>query len=835
MCTFALSWGQITGEVTDESGEPIPYASVIYKGHHIASASNADGQFSIARHEGWTLTVSSVGFKPQTFVVNSALPNVLKVKLKEDATALGEVVIKSKRGRYSRKNNPAVELMRRVIAAKKKTNLEETHDYYQYNKYQKITLALNNINLGDVDSLKGSKKWYLNQIETSPYNNKLILPVSVDETVTRRIFRKDPRDEKDIILGQQSQGVNQLFSTGDMVNTMLKEVFQDVDIYDDRVRLLQYPFTSPIGETAIAFYRFYIEDTVYVDRDLCYHLNFIPNNQQDFGFRGDLYVLADSSLHVKRCELTIPHKSDVNFVRQMHLTQEFTKLETGEWVLSVDDMWAEIALTGFMKDVLVVRNTRLSDYDFEPLQAKLFRGKAKVRHEAGAMQRNEDFWNQYRTVELTSGESGMQSFINRLQQTKGFGWLITGLKVFIENYLETGTTTKPSKFDFGPMNTIISHNFVDGYRLRLSGRTMAALNPHWFWDGYIARGLSSHKWYYGSEITYALNAKEHSPFEFPQRNIIFETAYDVMSPADKFLEHNKDNVFMAFRAKSVNQMYFYNRQRLAFDYETDWGFRFNTSLQRESNEVAGDLQFLSMADGIDQRKFRTTELMVNFRFCPGQTYINTKQKRYPVNLDSPDFSISHTMGLKHFLGGQYKMNLTEASIYKRQWFGSWGYLDTYLKAGAQWNKVPFPLLIMPPANLTYFETKATFNLMDNMEFLSDRYAFWSMSWDMNGKLFNRIPLLKHLKWREYIAFKGMWGKLTDKNNPLLERNANDPLLWRMPNGSYALDPHKPYMEIVAGVHNIFKFFAIDWVHRINYNEHPGTHKNGIRFWFMLSF
>ena len=254
LCSVVIAEAQITGEVTDESGEPIPYASVIYKGHHIATASNAEGQFSIARHEGWTLTVSSVGFKPQTFVVNDGLKSPLKVKLKEDATALGEVVIKSKRGRYSRKNNPAVELMRRVIAAKKKTDLEN-HDYYQYNKYQKITLALNNVNLGDVDSLKGKKKWYLNQIETSPYNNKLILPVSVDETVTQRIFRKDPRDQKDIILGQQSQGVNQLLSTGDMMNTMLKEVFQDVDIYDDRVRLLQYPFTSPIGETAIAFYR----------------------------------------------------------------------------------------------------------------------------------------------------------------------------------------------------------------------------------------------------------------------------------------------------------------------------------------------------------------------------------------------------------------------------------------------------------------------------------------------------------------------------------------------------------------------------------------------------
>ena len=733
--------------------------------------------------------------------------------------------------------------MKRVIAAKKRTHLEN-NDYYQYNKYQKISFALNDIKPEDLTTGKYKNKSYVkDQIETSPYNGKLILPVSVDETVTQHIYRKNPREEKDIIKGQRQEGVNNLLQTGEILNTMLKEVFTDVDIYDDHMRLMQYQFVSPIGETAISFYRYYIQDTVYVDRDLCYHLEFIPNNQQDFGFRGELFVLADSSLHVKKCTFTLPKRTDVNFVEDMKITQEYTKLPNGEWALSVDDLTAELKINKMLGEVLVTKTTRYDDYAFDDLPKKLFKGKAKVKHEADAMVRDEAFWNQYRAVELTKGESSMNAFIHRIEQSKNFKWIIFGLRALLENYVETGSMRTKSKFDFGPVNTLISTNFVDKYRLRVSGRTTANLNPHLFWKGYYAYGTKSQKHYYGTEVTYSLNKKKNVPFEFPQRNIIFETGYDVMSPSDKFLLHNKDNVFMSLRTQKVEQMYFYNRQKLSFDYETDWGFSINTSVKAESNSPTGDLVFKKMPGAVTNpdaqgneyvTKIRTSEFKFGMRYCPGQTFINTKQQRWPVNLDAPEFTLSHTMGFKNVLGGQYKLNFTEASIYKRFWMGSWGYIDTHLNGGAQWDKVPFPLLCMPPVNITYFELENTMSMMKNMEFLSDRYCYGSITWDLNGKLLNRIPLVRHLKWREWIGVKGMWSTLSDKNNPLLERNQNDPMLFQFPEGTKVMDKKKPYWEIVVGVHNIFKFFAIDYVRRMNYYG-PGIKKDGIRFAFMASF
>lgn len=825
---------KITGRVIDEDGFAVSYASVQYRGHKIAVSSDSQGKFSIEKHPGWVLTVSALSYKSQTISVNEKM-DFIEVKLKDDSHKLNEVVVKTKRGKYSRKDNPAVELMRRVIAAKKKTDLSN-HDFYQYDKYQKITLALNDLKKEQLEGKFFSKRQYLlDQVETSPYNGKLTLPVSIDETVSQHIYRKDPKTEKDIIKGQQSNGIGQVIQTGEILNTALKDAFTDVDIYDDYVRLLQYPFPSPIGRTGISFYHYYIEDTVYVERDLCYHLQFIPANSQDFGFRGELYVLADSSLHVKKCNLYMPHNTDVNYVKNMKIEQEYTRLDNGEWVLSKDDMIAELHVNSMLQDLLVVRNTRLTDYAFDELPKILFKGKAKVRHDMDAMNRDEAYWNKYRQVDLTKSESSMDSFIHRMENSKGFKYIIFFVKALMENYVEIGggTDGKKSKFDLGPVNTYISKNFVDGIRLRLAGRTMAALNPHFFWDGYAAYGTKSNDWYTGNIFTYSLNKKKNSPFEFPMRNLTFEVARDVTSPSDENLLHNKDNFFMTFRAATQDEMFLYHRQKLAFTYETDWGFRFNTSLRFQSNRTVGNLHYYHL-DGTEVKKIRMTDLNMGINYNPGVTYVNTKQQRLPINLDSPEIGLSHTMGFKGFMGGQYHSNITKLSIYKRQWLGSWGYLDFHAIGQAQWNKVPFPMLILPPINLSYFEQETTISLMKDWEFLNDRQVFWALSWDMNGKLLNRIPLIKKLKWREWFAIKGVWGHLTDKNNPYLEKNQGDGRLFKFPKNSHVMND-TPYWECVAGVHNIFKFFSVEYVRRLTYLNNNNIDKWGIRFGFMMSF
>ena len=840
--SLAIDAQTIRGVVVDEeTGDSIPHPGLQYKKGKVVVSGGSDGSFSIPRLNDEYLTVSAVGYKTLQILIGPNTPARMRITLKPDTKRLKEVTVRGKKGKYSRKNNPAVELMKRVIAAKKRNDLEN-HDYYRYDKYQKLTLAVNDITPAEVEKEKGkNRQWLVNQIEFCPYNNKLILPLSVDETVTQHIYRKDPKKEKTIVLGQRATGVNDLIQTGEMLNTVLKDVFTDVDLYDDQIRLLQYPFTSPIGKDAIAFYRFYIVDTVYVDRDECYHLEFTPNNQQDFGFRGELWVLTDSTLHVKKCRLSLPRKSDVNFTDNLSVTQEFTKLPNGEWVLTTDDMYVEMSVVDFLTKAVVIRTTRMTDYAFDPIPDKAFKGKAKVKYDPSSRMRGDDFWADNRTVELTGSERGMGTFIDNLTKTKGFKYLLFGMKVLIENYVETGGKTHPSLVDIGPINTMVSTNFIDGMRTRLSAQTTANLNPHLFVSGYYARGWDSRKNYYKGQVTYSFNKKEYMPWEFPKRTLTFTSTYDVCSPSDKFMPTDKDNVFTSFKWTDVDKMMFYNRQELAFEYEQDWGFKTTVRLKTEENEACGKLYFtpLSLYDAetpaIEHGKIRTTEASIELRYAPGETYVNTKQRRLKINYDPPVFTLSHTVGVKGVLGGDYNYNFTEASVYKRFWLNSWGKLDVTLKGGIQWNKVPFPLLIMPAANLSYIVEDETFNMINNMEFLNDRYASLDVSWDLNGKIFNRIPLIKKLKWREWLGVKVLWGTLTDKNNPILAANAGDPLLMQFPEGSYVMDPHRPYIELIAGIHNIFKIFHVQFVHRLNYNGLPTAKKNGVRLMMRFTF
>ena len=841
-CCISVSAQNIQGVVTDSlTNEPIPYLSVFYEGKGVGSITDNDGNYKVETRKGWNkLTFSAVGYVTKVVNIIPGVTKNLNVRMRPDDIMLDEVVVKPKREKYSRKNNPAVELMKKVIAHKKNNKLSE-NDYYQYNKYQKITMSLNDVTPEMLEKGMYKKMPFLkDQIELCEETNKFILPISVDETASQKIYRKHPKSEKTIIKGMSSTGVNELFATGDMLSTVLKDVFTDVNIYDNDIRLLQYPFISPISSSdAISFYKFYIMDTTFVDKDKCFHLTFVPNNSQDFGFTGHLYVLADSSYTVKKCTMNLPKKSGVNFVDNMDIIQEFEQLPNGEWVLKTDDMIVEMTLMKIMQGFQIRRTTRYSDYAFDELPQQLFKRKGAEIKEADAMMRGDDFWNQYRPVPLTQTESSMDMLVKRLEQMPGFKYVIFVLKAFIENFVETGTKEHPSKVDIGPVNTMISNNYIDGLRLRMSAQTTANLNPHLFFKGYYAYGFKDHRSKYMGEVEYSFNKKEYLPREFPKNSITFSYQYDVMSPTDKFLKTDKDNVFVSFKTSTVDQMSYVRNIALKYENETQFGLKTTVEVKHSTDEPTGGLAYIT---NDDQKtlvpEIQTMEASLAFRYAPGETFVNTKQRRIPVSFDAPVFTLSHTAGFKGVLGGEYNYNLTEIGLYKRFWFSSWGKIDMFVKGGAQWNKVPFPLLIMPAANLSYILQRETFNLINNMEFLNDRYASLDVSWDLNGKIFNRIPLLKKLKWREAIGFKMLYGHLTDKNNPMKHPGDCELFLFPTRDGrptSFVMDPKTPYMECSVGIHNIFKILHIDYVRRLNYLDHPDANKWGVRFMVMMTF
>ena len=838
---------QIKGVITDSlTNEPLMYITVQYEGKGVGGISNANGEYQVETRKGWDeLTFSAVGYITKKVKLKPGT-RVLNVKLQSDDIMLSEVVVKPKKEKYSRKNNPAVEFMKKVIENKKALKLEE-NDYYQYQKYEKMKMSLNDVTPDKME--KGIYKkfsFFKDQVEVSPKTNKMILPISIKETASKTIFRKNPKSEKTIIEGMNSTGIEEFFNTGDMLGTILTDVFSDINIYDDDIRLLQRRFVSPIGRGAISFYKYYLMDTLMVDKQECVHLTFVPQNPQDFGFTGHLYVVKDSTYAVKKCTMNLPKKTGVNFVENLDIVQQFEQLPDGNWVLTDDDMTVELHFVKGIQGLEVQRTTKYSDYQFTEIEPRLFRLKGNVIKEANMLAKSDEYWAKVRQVPLTKKESTMDVFMNRIEQIPGFKYVIFGAKALIENFVETGSKKHPSKFDFGPINTMITSNYVNGTRFRLSGMTTGNLDPHWSLSGYGAYGTKDKKWFYSGQVAYSFNKREYVLWEFPKHYIAFKYTYDVMSPMDKYLATDKDNLFVGWKWTTVDQMSYMRDATLTYELETNTGFSVQAMARHRNDQPAGQLQYWKNNGETpgqwDEKNtlvhdITTTELGVTLRYAPGETFVNTKQRRVPVSLDAPTFTLSHTAGFKGVLGGEYNFNLTEASIRKRFWLGSWGKLDVTARAGAQWNTVPFPLLNLPMANLSYItQNNESFNLINNMEFLNDRYASLNLSYDMNGKLFNRIPLIKKLKWREYIAIKGVWGDLTSKNDPY---KSNNPDLFLFPMRDGVPTSHvmgkTPYVEASVGIYNIFKLLHIEYVRRLTYTDIPGVKKGGIRFMILMIF
>ena len=771
------------------------------------------------------------------------------------------VTVKSKRSRYSRKNNPAVELMRKVIEKKMapsnlqvneltsgqvnqlcdsdtinlstrqlvnsstKRTISSTHQ-----KYQKILFGINGVMPSDLEQGVLAKiPNVLNHIEFCPYNNKLILPLTLSEVVSQKYYRADPADEKEVILGERAVGINEMFQSGQLITEALKDFFKSVDIYDDQIKLLQNTFTSPIGKDALGFYRYYIIDTLEVSGDRCIHLRYVPNNVQDFGFAGNIYILDDSSYQVKRCELVVPASGSVNFIDCLMILQEYSDIGNGRWALTVDDMIVELRLFDFMQRAIVIRNTRLTDHTTDNIPNSIFRGSSKQITDVNAKHQSETFWHNHRPIDLLRSERRLGELVDNMETAAGNSkWMKLLLKAVVEGYVETGSQLTPSKFDFGPITSFLSHNHVDGLRLRIGGQTTAHLNPHLFLNGYYAYGTKSREHYYNAQLTYSLNKKEYLPREFPMRNISFSSTRDVRLPSEKFNKTDNDNVFSLLKWADDEVLHRYNRQQLTVEREEDWGLRTTLTAAVERVSATSEPQNL-------------TELSLSLRYSPGEKYVSTKKGRRYIHLDAPIYELSHTMGLKGVLGGDYNYNLTEASVYNRFWLNSWGHLDMHLRGGVQWNDVPWWLLNMPAVNLSYVSQPGMFHLVNDMEFLHDRYASLHLSWDMNGKLLNRIPLISRLKWREHLGLNMLWGRTpTSLSSVGMEEyrsgdngfGANNSSTCQLVNSS---TESKPYLEASVGVHNIFRFFHVDYVRRFTHLDHPDASKRSLRFGFSVKF
>jgi hypothetical protein len=614
---YAQSITSASGIVRDSvSGEPLSYVSVMFENSTIGAMTDDDGAFSLQNDKGLTrLVVSSLGYDNKVVNLKAGQKNDnLDILLSPTSFQIAEVEVRPTKERYSRKDNPAVELIKKVIEHKNDNRIE-AKDEYQSEVYEKLSMSLDDFN-PNLEKNKFLKKFKFikNYLDTSEFNGKPILTISVRETISDQYYRKHPKAEKTITKAKRQQGIDKTLDDGGAITANLEEIFKGVNIFDNNINILLNRFVSPLSSTlAVSYYKYYIMDTVDVAGDKCVDLAFVPVNSQSYGFTGRLYITLDGNYAVKKFLLNTPANINLNWVDKLRIEQEFKRMPDSTWVLANENTYVNFYIVKGAQQLYAHQLRNFDKYQFDVQNADSIFGLLGPIHELPeATAQTDTFWIHNRHVPLKEKESALDDLLAQLRKVPAFNVIIKTAEILITGYIPTTADKDKSKFDFGPMNTTFSANHLEGFRMRVGGMTTANLNPHWFGSGYLAYGVNDRKLKYNAKLTYSVNKKKYHEGESPVNNISAIQEYDVYTPGQDFLFTSKDNMFVAWKVGEPVTMMQYIRKTM-LQYQKEWlnGLTLTTWARNENNEAAGTLRYDRYnADGTltNLKSFTNTEL-----------------------------------------------------------------------------------------------------------------------------------------------------------------------------------------------------------------------------------
>lgn len=829
----------IKGTVTDATTkEALIGVSVFIPGTNTGTSTDYEGNYQIRTNQQKDkVQFSYLGYRSVTFTIKPGEEQTLNVRLETDAKQLKEVVVvgKKRKVHYSNKNNPAVDLIREIVANKPK-NRPENYDYVQYEQYEKTQMSLVNTPEKLKRNLFLRKYDFITaNIDTTVLEGKAILPFYIQEELTEHYYRKSPEAHKTVVQAEKKVDFGE-FVDNKGIMAYMQHMYQDVDIYENNITILTNQFLSPIADMAPTFYKFYLKDTVRTNEgQQLARLQFEPRNPSAFMFTGSLYVTLDGTYAVQSVDMEVSKGVSINWVRDLKINLDFEKNPDGRYHLSRSELKADFGLTqnsdmGFYGERVV----SFRDYKINEAQPDArYEGDAIVRVQP-ATPLGEDFWQASRHDSLSAVEVNTYTNIDSLVNMKSFRRAMDWGTALIAGYKRAG-----SNIEIGPINTFYSFNPVEGFRLRFGGRTTNNFSKKVMLETYAAYGFKDEKWKYYLGGTYSLT--DRSIWEFPVRAIRVSYQKDTNIPGQELQFVQEDNFLLSFK-RGANDKWLYN-ETYNIDYlrefENHMSYRIGFRNWRQS--PAGSLQYIQLGDGSGEdesvalQQLTTTEVSLELRWAPNEQFLQGKLYRTPIVNRNPVFTLRAAAGLKGTFGGQYEYQRVALNVSKRFFLSQLGYSDVVTEGGYTFGQVPFPLLTIHRANQSYSYQLQSYNLMNFLEFVSDKYASVHIDHSFNGFIFNKLPLIKKTKLREFVTFKALYGKVRKENMPY-----ENPGLLRFPtdaNGlpiTYTLE-NKPYMEASIGIGNIFNFFRVDLVKRLTYLDHPNVSELGIRGRFKFDF
>ncbi len=818
----------IKGIVSDaKTGDPIPYATVLLKGTTVGTITDNQGKYSIETKVPATqVEFSYLGYQTQSKSIFAGKEQIINIRLSLSVIALDEVTIKPKRVGYKNKNNPAVDLIDKVIAHKS-VNRKEAYDYLEYKQYEKIQFALSNVSEKfKKGNFFGKFKSVFENVDTTKRIGNGILHFFIKETLSDHYFRKDPAATKEIITAEKTINFDEYLDNNG-ITSHLKYVFQNINIYDNEILFLTNKFVSPIASAAPLFYRYYIIDTLNVNNIKCVRLFFEPRNQADFLFHGHLYVTLDSCYAIRKIDIGINKNINIDWVKDISVVQDFEQFGQKGWLLSKDEIEVDFGIMKNSMGLYGQRTISYKDYKInEPIHDNIFKGPERIEKIDIATQ-SPSFWETNRYIPLNKSEIGIYAKVDSIKKIPAFKRRMTLIMLISTNFYNLG------KIYLGPDDSFFSFNSVEGARFRMGGMTTPDFSKKLNFDAYTAYGFKDQLFKYRAGITYSLSPR--TIYEFPVKSIRVSYEDDYKVPGQEFQFAQRDNLFLSVNRGTAEKLLLNRTFKTEYLNEFENHFSILAGYSFTKQSARGELTF----NTVDYRSLTNnvsniniSELFTTLRYAPNETFYQGRLYRSPFPSREPVISLKFA-GSSKSIGSDYDYLRLQLTVSRRVYLSVLGFTDISLDGGKIFGKVPYSLLFVHAGNQSYSYQRNAYNMMDFLEFVSDQYVSLNAEHCFNGFFFNKIPLLKKLKLRELVTCKVIYGGVTKTNNPDYQSDLfKFPMTTSGIPETYTLE-RKPYAEAGIGVSNIFRVLRVDLIQRFTYLDLPNVAKTGFRIQFKL--
>lgn len=814
-----LAQTKVSGYVYDEYNQSVAFANVLFKGSSQGTITDENGRFYLESNQTWsTLIISFVGYKTLEIELAKKVNYDLKLILTEEASQLDQVFIVT--GKQSKKNNPAIDILRKIWEHKRKNGLKKFNQY-EYSKYEKVEFDINTIDSSLMKSkLFKGMEFVFDQVDTSSVTGKTYLPIFINEAVSQVYGDNILKKKKEVLKGNKNSG----FSDNQTIIDFVDELYPDFDIYNNYLQFFDKGFVSPLSTTGINTYNYVLADSSFIDNKWCYNIIYYPRRKNELTFKGDFWV-ADTTYAIKKINLQASKSANINWVKEIYIEQEFEVLNDSVFLIKRDYMLSDFA---FNKNetshgIYGKRTTLYDNYQFDKVLDKKFYDEEVYNYNKDVYDRDDAFWAENRLEALNKDERGVYKMLDTLKTVKKFKRLYNLGSILASGYIEFNTLP----LDYGPIFSTFGFNEVEGLRLRAGGRTYFGKNDLWRLEGFVAYGLRDDKFKYGISGKWLVDKKRRFIISAGNRRDVEQIGASLTTSTDVLGRSLASSSLVATSAN--NKLTSINLTTLAFELEPWRNLIMRVSGNYRTLESASPTFSLdyNTPDGIES-EIKQFESSFSVSYFPGRKMTGFGVERNSANTDYASLFAQVSRGDKSVLNSDFDYTKVQFSYIQPWQVGGFGRLTTTVEAGKTFGEVPLGLLSVIPGNQSYFSIYNTFSQLDFYEFVSDTYTSFHLEHNFNGRIFSRIPFLRQFNLREIVSLRGVWGEISPENVALSTTSNPNSIPLVAPND-------KVYYEYSFGVGNIFKVFRIDFNFRGNYLENENARKFGVTGTFGFYF